>query len=229
MQFPTTFDLSAASSIAWFYLVSNSLRGFTYLPQIIVAWRSRDGARSLSLLTWGAWLVANAAAVLYGLVLHDAFFTSISLINCTGCAVVTAIAAKRRQQWKRKSRATSSLLNWENPPAPEQATPRVNRGHAVDGYLARWGYSPRWLADGSIPIQNRASRATPVAANELPFASSTLPRDGAARTEPPLRPPATVRGVVSFLGLEGRPSPILMQPGREKQRRVAILARRPER
>ncbi|MEO6362954.1 MAG: hypothetical protein ABIO71_06975 [Caldimonas sp.] len=147
MQMPMTFSLSAASSIAWFYLISNSLRGFTYIPQIVVAWRSRDGAKSLSLLTWSAWLVAHVAAVLYGVVLRDTFFTSISVINCTGCALVTAIAFRRRQQSKLEGRETSSPDRQAVVPAPEQVT---LRSQAADEYLARWGFSPRWLADGAV-------------------------------------------------------------------------------
>lgn len=164
MQLPTTFDLSAASSIAWFYLVSNSLRGITYIPQIVVTWRSRDGAKSLSLLTWSAWLVAHVAAILYGLVLRDVFFTSISLINCTGCALVTSIAVRRRRQWKLASRATAD----SRPPAAAPVPVREKRSsgsRAADDYLRRWGYSPRWLAGSAGAVHGRAAISTTSAAS----------------------------------------------------------------
>ena len=87
------------ASIAWFYVVANALRVFTYVPQVIATWRSRDGARALSLLTWSSWLVANLASVLYGVLLRDTFLTLVSLGNFLGCCAVTAIAVYRRQSF----------------------------------------------------------------------------------------------------------------------------------
>ena len=87
------------ASIAWFYVLANALRVFTYMPQIIAAWRSQDGARALSLLTWSGWLVANLSSVLYGVLLRDAFLTLVSLSNFAGCATVTVIAVHRRRSF----------------------------------------------------------------------------------------------------------------------------------
>lgn len=88
---------TTAAAIGWFYLVTNSVRVLTYIPQIIAVWRCRDGARAISLLTWGSWVISNAAAIAYGvLVVHDAFFVVISTINLGGCAAVTLLAAQRR-------------------------------------------------------------------------------------------------------------------------------------
>ncbi len=138
------------SSIAWFYLVANSLRGFTYLPQIFAVWRSRDGARSLSLLTWGSWLVAHVAAILYGLVLDDAFFTSISMINCAGCACVAGIAATRRRQWHAERHA-SLVRHPADAPSTSRARMPTAASTVADAYLARWGYSHRWVAASETP------------------------------------------------------------------------------
>ena len=93
--------LTIDSSIVWFYVISNALRAFTYIPQIMVVWRSQDGAKSLSLLTWSSWLVANVAAVIYGASVQDAFLVFISLINLTGCGTVTAIVVHRRLALRR--------------------------------------------------------------------------------------------------------------------------------
>lgn len=85
------------AAIGWFYLVTNSARILTYIPQIIAVWRCRDGARAISLLTWGSWVISHVAAVAYGvLVVHDVFFVVISAINLTGCGMVTVLAAHRR-------------------------------------------------------------------------------------------------------------------------------------
>ena len=90
------------NAVAWMYLITNATRVITYIPQIMAVWRSTDGALSVSLLTWGSWVLSQAAAMLYGvLVLHDLPFVMISLINLLGCACVTAIAMRRRTQWRR--------------------------------------------------------------------------------------------------------------------------------
>lgn len=83
--------------IAWLYVVTNAARILTYIPQIVVVWRSHDGAQSLSLLTWGSWVIANLTATAYGsLVIHDVFFTLVSLVNLVCCGLVTGIGARRR-------------------------------------------------------------------------------------------------------------------------------------
>ncbi|MBS0428869.1 MAG: hypothetical protein JSR41_16440 [Proteobacteria bacterium] len=87
--------------IAWAYLLTNAVRVFTYIPQILAVWKCRDGARSVSLLTWGSWVLSHVAATAYGvLVVKDALFLLITLINFAGCGLVAAIAARRRWQWK---------------------------------------------------------------------------------------------------------------------------------
>jgi uncharacterized protein with PQ loop repeat len=100
----TTFlndTLSWSALVGWGYLVTNSARLFTYIPQIAAVWRSRDGARALSLITWTSWVVSHAMAVLYGaVVLRDMFFMAVSTINLVCCAVVVAIAARRRGSWR---------------------------------------------------------------------------------------------------------------------------------
>lgn len=106
-------ELSIDTSIAWFYLITNSLRVFTYMPQIVAVARSKDGARAISLWTWGSWMVAHAAAVMYGLQLQDLFFTVISSINLLGTSAVTCISCKRRIRFnldRRFSEAAAAAL-----------------------------------------------------------------------------------------------------------------------
>ena len=100
-----TLDNDWLGAIAWLYLLTNATRLVTYLPQIVVVWRCTDGARSVSVLTWGSWVLSQGTAMLYGtLVLRDLPFVLISLINFVGCACVTVIALRRRAQWKRGCR-----------------------------------------------------------------------------------------------------------------------------
>lgn len=88
--------------IGWLYLLTNATRVVTYIPQIVDVWRCTDGALSVSLLTWGSWVLSNLTAMVYGaLVVRDTFLVFVSLVNLAGCAAVAAIAARRRVQWKR--------------------------------------------------------------------------------------------------------------------------------
>ena len=90
--------------VGWAYLLSNALRVFTYVPQIVTVWRCEDGARSLSLLTWWSWVVSNIATTAYGLlVLRDLPFLLIALLNLSGCGAVAMIAMHRRAQWRRRA------------------------------------------------------------------------------------------------------------------------------
>ncbi|KQP13723.1 hypothetical protein ASF43_17700 [Pseudorhodoferax sp. Leaf267] len=90
------------AAIVWLYLGTNALRVVSYFPQIHAVWRCRDGARSVSLLTWASWSISHVFAVLYSTqVVHDLPLLLISLINLVGCSAVTGIALRRRLQWKR--------------------------------------------------------------------------------------------------------------------------------
>lgn len=86
-----------AMLIAWAYLLTNATRFITYLPQIAAVWRSQDGARAISLLTWSSWVVSHVTGLAYGaLVMKDTYFVVITFINLVGCGCVTIIAAHRR-------------------------------------------------------------------------------------------------------------------------------------
>ncbi|MFM9925585.1 hypothetical protein VLK31_21530 [Variovorax sp. H27-G14] len=83
--------------VSWLYLATNSARALTYVPQIAAVWRCTDGAKAISLLTWGSWVLANLTGVMYGaLVVQDGFFAGISALNFVCCSAVALIAARRR-------------------------------------------------------------------------------------------------------------------------------------
>ena len=113
-----SFNLDVVAAIGWFYLATNSLRMFTYVPQILAVWHCRDGARSISLITWYSWAVSNLTAIAYGtLVVHDEFFTFISTINFTCCTAIALIASSKR-------RTLRSSLKAETEADAEAAAPR---------------------------------------------------------------------------------------------------------
>ena len=97
MAGPVPASATVLSGIAWFYFVTNAARVVTYVPQILAVWRCRDGAHTISLLTWGSWVLSHATAMLYGtLVVKDPFFVLVSFVNLVCCGAVTVIAARRR-------------------------------------------------------------------------------------------------------------------------------------
>jgi|SRR5262245_6261128 len=88
---------STADCIAWLYVTTNSVRVLFYAPQIRAVLKCEDGARSLSLSTWGFWTFANLTATLYGwFVIHDGAFSAIFAGNLACTAAVTLIATKKR-------------------------------------------------------------------------------------------------------------------------------------
>jgi hypothetical protein len=94
-------DAGALDLVVWLYVITNATRAVTYIPQIVVVWRCNDGARSVSLLTWGSWVLANVSAVLYAYcVVGDLPLVLISVVNLLGCAAVTGLALHRRVRWK---------------------------------------------------------------------------------------------------------------------------------
>ena len=131
---PSPLEVSAGGAIAWLYIVTNAARVFTYAPQLIVVWRSEDGARDISLLTWGSWVVANATAVAYGmLVVQDLFFTLIAMLNMVCCAAIACIALQRRSAYgvaaTRAGRAQAARAPCANAAGPARG-PRAPSGSA---------------------------------------------------------------------------------------------------
>ncbi|HVQ61847.1 MAG TPA: hypothetical protein VMS53_07180 [Burkholderiales bacterium] len=88
---------NAVEWVAGLYVVTNSIRVFFYAPQIRAVLKAEDGARAVSIATWGFWTFANLTAMLYGwFVIHDSAFCAIFAGNLVCTAAVTLIAARKR-------------------------------------------------------------------------------------------------------------------------------------
>ena len=88
---------SAVEWVAWLYVVTNSIRVFFYAPQIRAVLKAEDGARAVSIVTWGFWTFAHLTAMLYAwFVIHDSAFCAIFAGNLACTALVTLIAARKR-------------------------------------------------------------------------------------------------------------------------------------
>ncbi|VWX61322.1 conserved membrane hypothetical protein [Burkholderiales bacterium 8X] len=128
-------SMQILSAIAWIYLVTNAVRVVTYLPQIVAVWRCRDGAKAISLLTWGSWVLSHVTGVVYGIwVIHDGFFIVISTINLAGCAAVTMIAAQRRGLLPWLDARASTAPRIGDPMARSDAMPAIAMPSVAAGF-----------------------------------------------------------------------------------------------
>lgn len=87
------------------YTAVNSLRVFSYLPQIAKVTRAPDRAEAISLLTWTLWTVSNVTTSAYGaLIVGDNLLMTIFAANAVCCLAVIAIVV-----WKRKCHDEQAL------------------------------------------------------------------------------------------------------------------------
>ena len=143
--------ISAVECVAWVYVITNSLRVLFYAPQIRAVLNCEDGARSLSLATWGFWTFANLTATLYGwFVIHDSAFCAIFAGNLACTAAVTLIAARKRILARR-------------PTNPKETTmPDSFEDLMESARLARRDEMKRLTGLAVSTLARAANRATPI-------------------------------------------------------------------
>jgi hypothetical protein len=96
--------------VGWAYVLVNAGRVASYGPQILVLWRCRDGAQSISLVTWSYWTVSHLTAVLYaGLVIADGKLLAVSIGNLASCATVIALIVVRRRGASRSAQRPTPM------------------------------------------------------------------------------------------------------------------------
>ena len=77
----------------------NILRFGSYLPQIIVVLRDREGAKAISYSTWCLWSAANGSTAAYALVnVTDWALFAVSIVNMLGCVSVVVLTFWKRRQ-----------------------------------------------------------------------------------------------------------------------------------
>lgn len=70
---------------------------FSYIPQVLAAWRDRGRAEAISLPAWSFWTLNSAIATLYaGLIARDPHITFASGCAFLGCAATTVIVIRKR-------------------------------------------------------------------------------------------------------------------------------------
>jgi uncharacterized protein with PQ loop repeat len=82
-----------------------------YLPQICKAWKDRDHALSLSLISFGGWSLGSLVTALYAwMFVKDKIFTAVSLGNMAGSGAVFLIVLCSRLS-DRRLPSPSQLLH----------------------------------------------------------------------------------------------------------------------
>jgi len=111
------------AAIKSLYSLNGVVAVLLYLPQICNAWRDKNHALSLSLVSFGGWSIGSLISALYaGLLVKDRIFTAISLGNLVGSGTVFMIVALSRV----KSGAVTSPPPLTDGSPPLSAATEVN-------------------------------------------------------------------------------------------------------
>lgn len=132
------YCMDLAHIITFLYIVFNSGRIFSYIPQIISVYKEKSAVTAISLLTWSFWAGANFTTGLYTIMVHyDLLMTIISMSNALCCMIVIGQVISKRYEygyWQKKQifnqHATITLSPEEssveaplNEAVPEVSTP----------------------------------------------------------------------------------------------------------
>lgn len=84
------------------YALNGFIAVLLYLPQIISAWKDRNQALSLSLLTFGGWSLGSLITTLYAWIfVKDKMFAAVSLGNMAGSGALFLIVLSSRLSARR--------------------------------------------------------------------------------------------------------------------------------
>lgn len=84
------------------YAANGLVAVLLYLPQINSAWKDKEHALSLSLLTFGGWSIGSLVTALYAwLFVKDKMFTAVSMGNMAGSGAVFLIVLSSRLSSRR--------------------------------------------------------------------------------------------------------------------------------
>jgi uncharacterized protein with PQ loop repeat len=108
-------DSTRVQLIGWLFLVTNSGRLLAYIPQMVATARCESGARSVSILTWGYFVVAHLSGLLYAItVLHDTRSIWIFSGNLLVTVILVAIILWKRYSHKRDGSVLKTPLKTAN-------------------------------------------------------------------------------------------------------------------
>jgi uncharacterized protein with PQ loop repeat len=90
-------------AITLVYFLLNTVRVFSYVPQIITVAKEKSTAKAISLMTWIFWTGANLITAIYAtVVVKDLLLALMSYGNSIGCGVVVGIVLYKRKKYSKK-------------------------------------------------------------------------------------------------------------------------------
>lgn len=93
-----------AKIVTYIYFLLNTIRVFSYIPQIITVGKEKSTARAISLLTWSFWTGANLITGVYAtFVVKDTLLSLMSYGNALGCGIVVGIVLYKRKRYNEKT------------------------------------------------------------------------------------------------------------------------------
>jgi uncharacterized protein with PQ loop repeat len=94
------------------FAACNSFRVVAYVPQILKAATDKNGASSISFMTWFLFLLAHLSTVAYAIINRsDWGLAACFATNAVCCVAILAVA-----YWKRRNHAKRALLYAGPPP-----------------------------------------------------------------------------------------------------------------
>lgn len=85
------------------YLILNTIRVFSYVPQIVAVAKDKSPALAISLITWGFWTSANMITGLYAtFIVNDFKLALMNYGNTLGCGIVICIVIYKRYKYAQK-------------------------------------------------------------------------------------------------------------------------------
>lgn len=99
-------------AITYVYFLLNTIRVFSYVPQIITVGKEKSTAKAISLITWSFWTGANFITGMYAsFVVKDSLLSLMSYGNTLGCGIVVGIVLyKRRVYSEKRIEARNAML-----------------------------------------------------------------------------------------------------------------------
>jgi uncharacterized protein with PQ loop repeat len=99
---------SLVDAVTWTFVATNACRLFAYVPQIHAALTCRNGAASISRVTWSYFAVAHLSGHFYSLlVLHDARMASVLFGNFLACTSLVAIVTWKKVRFRSAARESA--------------------------------------------------------------------------------------------------------------------------
>ena len=106
----------------------NTIRVFSYLPQIARISRDTGGAATVSYLTWGLWFCANSSTAAYaGVIIGDYALCLVSSVNTLCCGIVICLTMYKRRHFH--TATVTSTVSWL--PHPAQRLYRTTEAHRI--------------------------------------------------------------------------------------------------